>query len=264
MTNLLHSSHLVVPDPHATPEADNRRFDWLGQAIVEWQPDKVICLGDLGDMPSLCPHHGKREAEGGRIRRDIEAVQDAQERLWRPLQQYNAQRKAWKERQYKPRTVLLGGNHDQDWVERAVEDHPSLEGFLTLDALEFHDWWDEYVEYKLPIEIDGIKYAHHLPAGVSGRPVGGTHAARQLLQKHHQSCTVGHSHVLDYKTHPRKGDNAHMHGLVAGCFFEHSPSYARRDVSDFWWRGLIWKKNVRHGDYTLSTISIEELGRQFA
>jgi len=262
--SLLGKTHLVIPDPHATPEASNDRFDWLGQMIVDRKPDVIVCLGDFADMPSLCPHHGQREAEGKRIQRDLEAVQDAQERLWRPLLQYNALRRAWKEKQYNPRRVMLGGNHDFDWVERAVEAHPSLEGFLSPTSFDYESWWDEVHDYKKPVVIDGIKYSHHLPAGVSGRPIGGMHMAHQLVQKHHQSCTVGHAHVLDYKAHPVVGTNRHMHGLAAGCYFTHRPSYAKHDAAEFWWGGVIEKFNVSHGDYDFLKLSIEEIERRYS
>ena len=44
---------LIIPDCHAAPEYDNKRFSALGNFIVEQQPEIIVCLGDLADMPSL-------------------------------------------------------------------------------------------------------------------------------------------------------------------------------------------------------------------
>ena len=61
------SRHLVVPDPHAHPDFSNIRFDWLAQLIIDLKPDHVICLGDFGDLPSLCSYDkGTKGFEGRR------------------------------------------------------------------------------------------------------------------------------------------------------------------------------------------------------
>jgi hypothetical protein len=61
-------SHLVIPDAHAMPGLDNRRFDWLGQFIIDTKPDVIVCIGDFFDMAALCKYDkGTTEAEGRRI-----------------------------------------------------------------------------------------------------------------------------------------------------------------------------------------------------
>ena len=44
---------LVIGDPHAHPDYDNKRFTDLGRFIVRTRPDIVVCIGDMADMPSL-------------------------------------------------------------------------------------------------------------------------------------------------------------------------------------------------------------------
>ena len=47
------SNLLVIGDPHAHPDYDNKRFTDLGRFIVKSRPDIVVCIGDMADMPSL-------------------------------------------------------------------------------------------------------------------------------------------------------------------------------------------------------------------
>ena len=101
-------THLVIPDPHAHPDCDNDRFTALGKFIVDLQPDVIVCLGDLADMPSLCSYEkGTGKFEGRRYRLDIESNIDANKKLWAPLLEYNRKKRANKDKQYKPRKELL-------------------------------------------------------------------------------------------------------------------------------------------------------------
>ena len=47
------SNLLVICDPHAHPNYDNKRFTDLGRFIVKTRPDIIVCIGDMADMPSL-------------------------------------------------------------------------------------------------------------------------------------------------------------------------------------------------------------------
>ena len=44
--------HLVIPDPHAHPDHNNNRADWLGQLILDLKPDVVVNLGDVAGRQS--------------------------------------------------------------------------------------------------------------------------------------------------------------------------------------------------------------------
>ena len=107
------SKILVIPDAHAHPEYDNNRFSSLGQLIVEERPDRVVCIGDFADMPSLSSYdRGTRGFEGRRYHRDVEATRDAMDQLMTPLYSYNAKRKKNKKRRYRPELVMCLGNHE--------------------------------------------------------------------------------------------------------------------------------------------------------
>jgi hypothetical protein len=111
------------------------------------------------------------------------------------------------------------------------------------------------------IEIDGVWYNHYFISGIMGSAISGINAARAIMTKHMASATAGHSHLFDYAI--QSGPNGRKyHGLIAGCFFEHSFDYAKA-VEHLWWRGLVLKKNVVDGDYDLQQYSMERLWKKY-
>lgn len=255
--------HLVIGDPHANPDDDNERFDWLGRLIMDYRPDTVVCVGDFGDMPSLSSYDkGKKSFEGRRFELDVNATIDAQKRMFAPLKEYNAKRKKNKESLYRPRLVMCGGNHDEDRIDRLVNLHSELHGLIHVDMLKYKEHGWEYVPYKTPISIDGVWYCHSFPTGVSGEPISGLNMGQKLLAKNMASSTVGHSHLLDFCPQTRP-DGKRMWGLSAGCYWDATPAYAR-SIAHMWWRGIIVKNNVHDGDYNIELIDINEVKRRYS
>jgi len=61
---------LIIGDPHAHPDYDNKRFTALGKYILKTKPDIIVCLGDFADMPSLSSYDkGTKGFEGRRYKR---------------------------------------------------------------------------------------------------------------------------------------------------------------------------------------------------
>lgn len=252
------TSHLVIPDSHSHPDYNNRRFNWLGELIVDLKPDVVINLGDMADMPSLCSYDkGTKGFEGRRYHKDINAVLDAQERMFAPIKRAKKKR---------PRFVMLEGNHEHR-IERAISsDAAHLEGIISLDDLGYEDFGWEFVKYNgsTPgiIEIDGIAYAHYFTSGIMGRPMGGVHPAYQLLTKQFMSCTQGHTHTTDYCV--RTAANGRMiMGLVAGVYQDYFADFAG-EANELWWKGVIFKQNVEDGKYDPQWISMEAIKKAYA
>jgi len=255
--------HLVIPDPHCTPEVSNERFDWLGKLILDERPDTIVCLGDFACMPSLSSYDkGKKSFEGRRYNKDVIHTHDALMRVSRYLSEYNGLRRQYKEKQYRPRFVMLGGNHDEERIKRLVEATAELDGVISISDLCYEDYGWEYVPYKVPVVIDGISYCHHFASGVKGLPIGGFNMGRALLKANHQSSTVGHSHIWS-EAEETRADGKKMYGLSAGCYFEHDPDFARGSCK-FWWRGVVIKENVKDGEYDLRRISIKTLRKKYS
>ena len=86
--------HFIVPDVQAKPGQDFSFLRKIGEYIVEKQPEKIICLGDFADMPSLSSYDvGKKAFEGRRYTKDIDAATEAMATLLEPLWDYNARAK---------------------------------------------------------------------------------------------------------------------------------------------------------------------------
>ena len=256
-------THLIIGDPHASPHTNNDRFDWLGCFIIERKPDVIICMGDMGDMPSLCSYDkGTRGFEGRRYRHDVAAVHDALERIRKPIDDYNRMRARNHKSQYRPRWVMLGGNHDEARINRAIEtDAALLEGVISLDDLKYAHYGWEYHPFKEVVNIDRIAYSHYFISGVMGQPIGGIHSASNLIAKGFVSCTAGHSHLMDYSVRTNSFGER-LHGLHAGVFDDNLHDYAGK-ANDLWWRGLIMKHGVRDGDYELEQISMDRLREMY-
>ena len=262
MKTKLGPTHLVIGDVHVEPGQDFRRLDWLGQIIVDDKPDVIICMGDFGDMPSLCSYdRGKKGFEGRRYRKDIESVHAAMERLLAPLREYNAKQKREHRKQYIPRMIMIMGNHEHR-VDKAPEFDAILEGTISTADLKYKEFGWEVIPFLEEVEIDGVTYMHYFPSGVMARPIGGEHPATMLLNKQHKSCTAGHLHLADWATR-RAAGGTHIMGCMAGCYFEHDLEYQPASVNRMFWRGVIFKHNVVDGAYDIHMLSLNTIKRRF-
>ena len=255
--------HLVIPDAHAKPECNKERFRWLGELILEERPDKVICLGDFADMHSLCSYdRGTKGYSARRYMDDINAAIEAQVVMFQPIESYNRKQRMMKKKQWFPEFHMLYGNHDAR-INRAIDlDETMLDGLISLDDLQYGNFgWYTYPFLDVVV-LDGIAYSHYFVSGVMGRAIGGENPAASMLNKHHMSCTSGHTHTFDVARRTR-ADGAVIRGLVAGCYFEHHEKYAG-PANDLWWRGVFIKDNVKDGDYELREISLQTLREKYS
>lgn len=245
-----------MPDPHSHSDYGNDRADWIGKLLVDVKPDVFVNLGDQWDLPSLSAYDkGKASFQGRAYRKDLDAGLEFSERLWAPL------RKAKKK---KPFSVFLEGNHEER-LSRVLNQHSEL-----IDTIGFPDFdldrdYDEVVRYKgqTPgtITIDDITYAHYFVTGVSGRGVSGEHPAYTLLTKHFGSVTCGHTHTFDYSVRT-DANGRRIHGLVAGVYQDYDSDWAG-EMCKLWSRGVVIKRNVNKGDYSLQWVSLDELRQEY-
>lgn len=255
--------HLVIPDCQIKPGQDTTHIDWAAQAIVEYKPDVIVCIGDFWDLPSLSTHDapGSKEAEGRRVAADIDAGNQAFEALVLPMQMEMDRLKYTRRRQWKPRCEFLFGNHE-DRLSRAIFRDPKWEGVISLDSLKTPG----FSRTKFPniLEIDGIKYAHYFPNPYSGRPIGGTIPNRLS----HIGCTFVQGHQQGFLYGTKQYPDHVKHGLVCGRFYNNHESYRPQDVQDVEWNGIIVLNDVRsvrgNGDYDLMPLSMRYLRSKYA
>lgn len=253
-------THLVVADIHAHPDHNNDRADLLAKLCIDVRPDVVINLGDSADMASLSSYdRGTREFQFRNYEKDINAHLDFQDRWWSQVRR--TKRKL-------PYRVVLEGNHDER-IKRAINVQPELEGAkygISPNDLSYSEYYNVVVPYYggTPgiFNIDGIAYAHYFVSGVKGMAIGGEHPAYQLLNKNFVSCTVGHSHTIDFSSRTT-ATGQRINGLVAGCFFDYFQSWAG-EATKKWWSGVVLKKNVDgEGNYDPMFISMDQLRKEY-
>lgn len=245
-------THLVIPDSHAHPDHNNKRYEWLGQLIVDIKPDVVIDIGDWWDMASLCSYDkGTKGFEGRRYKKDIEAGLDAQEKMFAPIRR--AKRK-------RPRFVRTLGNHEHRIV-KAVDRDPVLEGTIGISDLQSKEYgWEEY-PFLSPVEIDGIMYQHYFTSGIMGRPIGGERHAQSLIAKQLTSCTQGHSHLFDYCIRS-DARGRKIHGCVVGVYQDYDADFAG-PANKMWNPGIVIKREVEDGQYDVEHVSLERLRKTY-
>lgn len=236
---------LVIGDAHATPQANNDRFEWLGNFIVEKQPDVIVNIGDMASMDSLSAYDkGSVFAEGRRYTDDIEVTIDAQKRMAKPIAEYNAYRTKKKHlKKYAPKMVLTLGNHENR-INRAANELPSMYEHIKVADLHYEKYGWKVMPFLSPYIVEDIAFSHYATSGVMGRPISGDNAAANLVKKGFHSTVVGHSHMRGYfETTNIAGKR--IFGLVAGCYYEHEDHYTTEGHRN--WRGLVMLHEAQEG-----------------
>ena len=243
--------HLIIPDAQIKPESHIEHIHWAGQAILEYKPDIVICLGDWWDLPSLNSHveKGSAELEGSRYLKDISAGNAAFKIL-------NSYFKKTRSKTWKPRKIFLEGNHENR-ANRIANNEPKWEGIIGSQNCQTLDW--ERFPFLKIVEVDGIKYCHYFPNPFSGKPIGGTIVNR--LNAIGNSFVQGHQQGFLYAS--KQYPDHVKHGLVAGRFYLEHESYRPDDVQSNEWNGIVVLNGVKDGDYDLMPLRMDYLRRKY-
>lgn len=247
--------HLFIPDSQVTPDTPTDHLNWIGQYIVEKKPDVIVHAGDFADMESLSSYdRGKLQYEGRRYKKDITASKRAMKVLIQPMEDYNNKIRFQKGKLYKPEMHLTLGNHENR-ITRAVQDDPKMDGFMSVDDLEYESFgWNVHPFLEI-VEIDGLSYAHYFTLEFSGNPIGGTMQNR--INKIGFSFVAGHQQCYKVGTKPLN-NGRRIRGLVQGACYLHDEDY-RGAQSNNEWRGIFILHEVTDGDYSLMEISLDYL-----
>jgi hypothetical protein len=251
--------HFVIPDTQVKPGVPLDHLRAAGNYIVDKRPDVVIHLGDHWDMHSLSSYdRGTKRAEGARYQEDIDAGLAGMVELLKPLHELRAKQKQQKIKLWKPRMVFLLGNHEQR-IERHVNANPEFEGKLGYHDLKLKELGWEVHEFREPVEINGVYYAHYFYNPMTGRAYGGRIHTR--LQNLGFSFTMGHQQGLETAIKPLNNGKT-IRGLVAGSFYQHQEEYKGPQANDHW-QGCIYKHEVRDGNYDIMELSLGYLRREW-
>lgn len=248
--------HFVIPDTQVKPGVPLDHLEWIGAAIAEYEPDVVVCLGDWADMESLSSYAKRREAEGKRYAHDTAVAEEAMRVLFSAVSE-NAKtraKRAWKAR---CRWVLTLGNHEYR-IERAIDENPQLEGFMSMADLGYEKWgWEVYPFLDL-VEIDGVTYCHYFQ-----NPVGRPHSAmiETRIRNIGFSFVQGHQQGLRVGSVPRNNGVVHR-GVSAGSAYLHDEGYMAQANAGHW-RGCVVLNDVHGGTFDLMELSLDYLCRKY-
>ena len=254
--------HLIIPDTQLRPGVPTEHIGWAASAAVDYKPDVIMVMGDWWDLPSLSMHDapGSKEAEGRRVRPDIDIGNEAFERFWGPIKAEMDRVKRNKQKLWNPERHFLFGNHE-DRLTRAICRDPKFDGLLSLADLKTPGF--QRHDYQRIVNIDGIRYCHLFPNVYSGRPIGGTivnrlnHIGGSFVQGHQQGFLYASKQYPDHV----------KHGLVAGRYYQHHETYRAEDVQNSEWSGLVVLNEVvnhnGNGTYDLMPLSISYLSRRY-
>lgn len=253
------SKIMVIPDIQAKHGINFKYLTKLGMYMVEKQPDIVVCLGDLADMPSLSSYDvGKKSFEGRRYTKDIEAAHQAQTALFLPLAEYQASQREQKKKQYSPRKIMCMGNHENR-INKAINNDPKLEGLISTDDLGYGEWWDETHDFLETVVIEGVAFSHYFVTGTAGRP---SSTANAQMNKQHMSCISGHQQGLQIAMTAR-ADGSRVTSIIAGSCYEHDEDYMGPQGNKHW-RGFLMLHEVNAGSFDLMPVSLNYLNKKYA
>lgn len=243
--------HLIIPDAQIKPGSPTDHIKWCGEAILDYKPDVIVCLGDWWDLPSLNTHSqpGSEELEGKRYDQDIKVGNESFNKLDSYLRKSRS--KTWQ-----PRKVFLEGNHENR-ANRIAKNDPKWKGIIGSHNCQTLDW--ERHKFLKIVEIDGIKYCHYFPNPFSGKPIGGTIVSR--LNNIGASFVQGHQQGFLYAS--KQYPDHVKHGLVAGRFYLENENYRPDDVQRNEWSGIVILNGVRRGDYDLMPLRMDYLRRKY-
>ncbi len=249
---------LVLPDCQVKDGIDFTYLSNIGKYICDKRPDAIVCLGDFADMPSLSSYDiGKKAFEGRRYTKDVNTVLRAQEALFDPLFQLQAQQKRNKQKVYDPFKVLTLGNHENR-IDRAINNDPKLEGLISVNDLCYHNYWDNVYPFLEVVTINGIAFSHYFVTGVAGRP---STTAQAQLNKQHMSCIAGHQQGLQIAT-AHRGDGTRLTSIIAGSCYEHEEDYLGAQGNKHW-RGFLMLHEVNNGSFDLMPVSLDYVNKKY-
>lgn len=251
---------LVIPDTQVKPGVPMEHLTWAGQYIVDKRPDVVVHLGDHWDMSSLSSYdRGKKSFEGRRVIRDIEAGNEGLRLLTQPLLDLQERQRQSKHALYRPRLVLLRGNHEERLL-RAANDQAELDGVLGYHMFNDEGLGWEVHDFLEPVEIGGVKFAHYFYNPMSGKPWGGM--ASTMLKNIGFSFVMGHRQGKEsYERH--LSDGTVHRALIVGSFYQHDEEY-KGPQANHHWRGVVMLHEVRDGNYDLMEVSLQYLRSRYA
>ena len=201
---------LVISDPHFPFEAKD--FDLQMQlAKREYQPDIVVCLGDIVDQHGL--GHWTPDSDSMGNNEELEAARDAVKRLAAHF----------------PDMLVCYGNHDLRFVKKIKSlGIPSCFAKDLREVIGAPAGW----KFDMAFSIDNVTYFH-------GDGFSGEVAASTAADKYRSSIVMGHVHAFAGIVY-KQGPMERVWAMNCGCMidpkalaFAYGKNYPNKPVIGF-------------------------------
>lgn len=250
--------HLVIPDTQIRPGVPIDHITWIAQAIVDYQPDAVIHLGDHWDNPSFSKHDaaGSVAMEGADYQADLEVGNETFDLLGAPMRKEVQRQSRNLKRKWDPETHFIMGNHE-DRSDRAAREDARLRRTVGTRFMLTPGW--KRHPYLERLWIDGVCYSHFFQAQNSANAIGGSIDNR--LNKIGESFVQGHMQGFLYGNRVYPTGRV-RHGLVAGSSYLHRERYKGNQGNNHF-RGIVVLNEVHDGDYCVMPLSLKYLCQRY-
>lgn len=193
---------------HKKPLHDIKAINAMLSFAADFKPDEIILGGDILDCGAISHHnHGKPGAtEGLKLLAD---AQDCRAAIIEPLEAL------------KPKNLTyIIGNHEA-WLAQLVEQLPSLEGIVDLEALLKLKRW-RVVPQGGQYDLGKLTFLH-------GDTIsGGEHVAKAAVINYERSVRFGHYHT--YQTFTKNSPSEYKDGktgIAVPCLCHKTPKYGK-------------------------------------
>lgn len=255
-------THCFIPDTQIRPGVKTNHIVAAGNYIAAKRPDVIVIGGDWWDMNSLSSYDkaGQKGWEDKDLFEDFHCGVVAMESFMAAVHNRTLQVGC----SYNPEVYFLMGNHE-DRVRRARE-HPDSRRFseyLTDANFQLSAWDIRVIPFLGIKKIDGILYSHYFenPDSLLGNCIGG--AIENKLRKLGHSFTMGHQQTYQSGSiYTATGER--RRGLVCGSFYQHEEEYRSVQKNKQHWRGIVFKHEVKNGDYDLMEVSLKYLLKEYS
>jgi hypothetical protein len=249
---------LLIPDVHAKEGDKLERLDamagWLKERKLPLT--KIVQIGDLWCLPSLCLHDKDRpEWFERKLDEDLEAGFRALDKIVTIAEDHDLLQSDI--------TITLGNHEDRYDKFMASDNRLRSSPFpKTLKTLirRRHKYLPVF-DFLTPYTFAGITFQHYFTSGVMGRAQGGENLAPNLLRNQLTTVVCGHAHVYSYAE--RTAATGHkVQALCAGCLTDASspPTYAR-GTAHLWRNGFSILHVTAPGNFDLEFVSLERIMR---
>jgi hypothetical protein len=247
---------LLIPDVHAKEGDKLERLDamagWLKERKLPLT--KIVQIGDLWCLPSLCLHDKDRpEWFERKLDEDLEAGFRALDKIVTIAEDHHL---------LQSDVAFIEGNHEVRYDNFMASDNrlrssPFPKKMKTLIRRRYK--YLPVFNFLTPYIFAGIAFQHYHVSGVMNRPHGGERPALSMLRTHHQSVVQGHKHTLDFAEHTRP-DGSKLFALVCGAFVDPKGDFSYAGAArKLWWNGFHIMHVYAPGEYDLESVSLARL-----